>query len=352
MLLLAAIPKKARCQMSKEGCDTWDNIWEVLVWSFTAMFHGTWPTLSWDGSLLNDDLNLAGKPLCPKSGLKAVIWTISGDMEYYANELGISKYSTNSPCSWCSSEYGDDMPFNDFRPEAAWRATVVTAPASSEDNPCKHAVMSIPGVIFETIYIDTLHVLDLGVSLHCIANLFSDLCIYEWNGTQPQNLARLSADVLQLQQDFNIPAGSRGPALDLKSFIATKGSYPTLHGWKAREVRNLIPVCYRLATAARVSSCSHYALHREQVFEHLNAICEAVDAHHWCLPTSAKLKFRHNVECCLVHYSWLATYAAQERYRTRERERERERERNTYILYTYNMMRFLPHICWLKAQTH
>jgi hypothetical protein len=50
MLLLAAIPKKARCQMSKEGCDTWDNIWEVLVWSFTAMFHGTWPTLSWDGS--------------------------------------------------------------------------------------------------------------------------------------------------------------------------------------------------------------------------------------------------------------------------------------------------------------
>ncbi len=78
MLLLAAIPKKARCQMSKEGCDTWDNIWEALVWSFTAMFEGKWPTISWDGKplCLMDDKRLAGKPLCPKSGLKAVIWTI------------------------------------------------------------------------------------------------------------------------------------------------------------------------------------------------------------------------------------------------------------------------------------
>ncbi len=128
--------------------------------------------------------------------------------------------------------------------------------------------MRIPGVIFETIYIDTLHVLDLGISLHCIGNLFSDLCIREWDGTQPQNLAKLSADVLKLQQDFNIPAGSRGQALDLKHFIAKGGSYPILHGWKAREVRNLMPVCYALATAASVSSCSDYTLQREQVFKH------------------------------------------------------------------------------------
>eukprot|EP00972_Heterocapsa_arctica_P097208 14342304-Heterocapsa_arctica.AAC.1 len=74
-------------------------------------------------------------------------------MEYYANELGISKYMSNAPCSWCSCEYGDNRPFNYFRPEAAWRATVVTAPASRDNNPCKHAVMRIPGVIFETIYI-------------------------------------------------------------------------------------------------------------------------------------------------------------------------------------------------------
>jgi hypothetical protein len=74
MLLLAAIPKKARC---KDGCDTWDNIWKVLIWSFTAMFNGLWPTHSWDGKLICNDDN-AGTPLCPKSGLRAVIWTLSG----------------------------------------------------------------------------------------------------------------------------------------------------------------------------------------------------------------------------------------------------------------------------------
>eukprot|EP00972_Heterocapsa_arctica_P111914 16428813-Heterocapsa_arctica.AAC.1 len=75
------------------------------------MFCGQWHTHSWNGSLLHDDN--AGKILCPKSGLKAVIWTLSGDVEYYANELGIAKYNSNSPCSWCSCEYGDDRPFND-----------------------------------------------------------------------------------------------------------------------------------------------------------------------------------------------------------------------------------------------
>ena len=48
ILLLAAIPKKARWKV--EG-DTFDNIWNALVWSFTAMFTGKWPIAhSWDGS--------------------------------------------------------------------------------------------------------------------------------------------------------------------------------------------------------------------------------------------------------------------------------------------------------------
>ena len=120
MLLLAAIPKKARWK--NEAADTFDNIWKVLVWSFTAMFQGKWPTHSWDGSLIAE---CGGHDLTPKSRLKAVIWTLSGDMEYFANELGISKYSSNSPCSWCACDR-DGTPFNDFRPTAAWKSTRVS----------------------------------------------------------------------------------------------------------------------------------------------------------------------------------------------------------------------------------
>ena len=92
MLLLAA---------KNEAADTFDNIWKVLVWSFTAMFQGKWPTHSWDGSLIAE---CGGHDLTPKSRLKAVIWTLSGDMEYFSSELGISKYSSNSPCSWCACD--------------------------------------------------------------------------------------------------------------------------------------------------------------------------------------------------------------------------------------------------------
>eukprot|EP00972_Heterocapsa_arctica_P002802 413050-Heterocapsa_arctica.AAC.1 len=65
-------------------------------------------------------------------------------MEYYANELGISKYGSDLPCSWCSCDMGENMPFKDFRPVAAWKETVITAAASRDTNPCKHDVMKIP----------------------------------------------------------------------------------------------------------------------------------------------------------------------------------------------------------------
>eukprot|EP00972_Heterocapsa_arctica_P022213 3268352-Heterocapsa_arctica.AAC.1 len=53
-----------------------------------------------------------------------------------------------------------------------------------------------------------------------------------------------------------------------------------------------------------------YAQHRLALFQNLKDICDAVDAHHWCLPTSAQSTFRHHVEAGLAHYSWLAKDAA------------------------------------------
>ena len=55
--------------------------------------------------------------------------------------------------------------------------------------------MRIPGVIFESVYIDTLHVLDLGVSLHCAANLFVEI-VHELPGNRQSNLVTLRQDVM------------------------------------------------------------------------------------------------------------------------------------------------------------
>ena len=304
MLLLAAIPKKARWK--NEAADTFDNIWKVLVWSFTAMFQGKWPTHSWDGSLIAE---CGGHDLTPKSRLKAVIWTLSGDMEYFASELGISKYSSNSPCSWCACDR-DGTPFNDFRPTAAWKSTRVIPAMSKENNPCRHPVMRIPGVIFESVYIDTLHVLDLGVSLHCAANLFVDI-VHELPGSRQSNLVALRQDVMSLYGKFRTPVECRGPTLELKHFLPNTTSYPELHGWKAREVRYLVPVCKALAK--KYNQGTNYSEHRLRLFNHPNAICDAIDKHHWCLPESEQRAFKEDVDACLSHYSWLAKHAAHNR---------------------------------------
>ena len=48
--------------------------------------------------------------------------------------------------------------------------------------------MRIPGVIFESVYIDTLHVLDLGVSLHCEVRYLVPVCKALANNVQPSQV--------------------------------------------------------------------------------------------------------------------------------------------------------------------
>ena len=51
---------------SEHGIDTWEAIWEVVVWSIHYLFLGVWPRLNWKmeewpaGSV---QAQLAGKPL-------------------------------------------------------------------------------------------------------------------------------------------------------------------------------------------------------------------------------------------------------------------------------------------------
>ncbi len=159
------------------------------------------------------------------------------------------------------------------------------------------------------VYIDTLHVLDLGVSLHCAANLFVDI-VHELPGSRQSNLVTLRQDVMSLYGKFRTPVDCRGPTLELKHFLPNATSYPELHGWKAREVRYLVPVCKALAEKYNEET-NIYSQHRLRLFNHLNAICDAIDEHRWCLPEREQRAFKEDVDACLSHYSWLAKHAAE-----------------------------------------
>lgn len=306
MLLLAALPKKVR---AKGAVDSMGAIWKVLAWSFTAMFEGRHPSNDPEGLpfAAGPYRDLAGKPLCPNTGLRAVVWAHSADMEYYANELGISKYHSNFPCSWCQCNK-TDVPWNDFRPGALWRATCPSPVETQANNPCKHIIMTIPGVIFETLCIDTLHVLELGVSCHCLGNLFADLCTQQLQGTKAQRLSTLRQEIAAIQVQLGIQSCHKGPKLEYKHFMGQADAYPELHSWKAREVRYLVPVGLHLAN--KFDTLGTYSQHRAAVFKHLHTMYQIIDDHKWFVPSKAHQGFKEAVNAFLAHYQWLAKHSA------------------------------------------
>ena len=82
-LLMAAWPKSCTCK------DTWPQLWKELAWSFKALAKGQHPTHDADGNPLKRGSPFwakKGKPLA--SGLKAIVWCIEGDHEFFSNSLG------------------------------------------------------------------------------------------------------------------------------------------------------------------------------------------------------------------------------------------------------------------------
>ncbi len=91
-----------------------------------AVFHGEHPTRDSEGRAWADgsvEKELAGQPLA--GGWRGVVWIIRGDLEWFANSLGLEHFSSLNPCFLCRADCIDDScPWTDPRPTAKWRATV------------------------------------------------------------------------------------------------------------------------------------------------------------------------------------------------------------------------------------
>ena len=60
------------------------RFWKLLVWPFTALYEGVWPTVDMGGVAINP--TEAGKPLA--GGYRAILFLLKGDLEYLANARG------------------------------------------------------------------------------------------------------------------------------------------------------------------------------------------------------------------------------------------------------------------------
>jgi len=308
-LLLVGIPKACINKSRDPDLDTMYQVWKILKWSFTHLFYGTFPETQHTGEPWGEPSRLAkaGKPLF--HGWKACIFALTGDLEYFQNEMKLKGYSHNE-CCWNCSANKSDIPHNDYRMDAKWRGTCRTPAQHRANPPTNHLVMEIPGVVAETFAYDSLHILEEGTASHAIANCFWDWVIERTApGTQESRCKTLSDCILAKYVELGIPSEHRISKLSISNFIATDSkhsSFPETSGIKARHLRYLVPVV-KLLCADEILPATEdpqkYTQHRFECLQNLEKVYECIDHKGLHLTKRLQTKFAEHTKLFLAHYT-------------------------------------------------
>lgn len=312
-LLLIALPKgcinKNKDDNSK---DTMHHIWKVLVWSLEATFYNKfpemdhmgkdWPTGSWRAKM-------GGHPLST-AGYRGFLYAIQADGEYMANEFHLNGASMEQMC-WNCDANKSSHPYNDFRPTASWRETVVDHKGTS---PTEHLVSQVPAVSGLTFKYDILHVLEEGLAAHCIANAAFDMVMRSHDhGTQEERLRNLQNKIAQFYEELGIESEHQVKRFPMSAFCSPKSkwdTFPSLSGIKAKQCRWLVPVFLQICEANLATD--EYSQHKYKCFKHLNIVYEVMDSAGMHPSQTDARTFSKAMNSCLLHYSRLSVLCLQQ----------------------------------------
>jgi hypothetical protein len=240
-----------------------------MKWSFDALLEGRYPARDPDGREFAPGSRWdrrKGTPIL-RDGLRAVIWTVSGDLDFYANTLELPHYSRDAFCWLCRADR-QDRPWSDMRAQATWRRSQLTPREMQREPASTHPLFAIDGVTTRSLCIDFMHTFDLGVSGHCVANCLHTMVYFP--GSRPlEAFAALWGRMQALFGEMGLE--HRPTAMALKNIANTRApfaEYPALTGISAAETRHLVRVVHRLAED-RVAPGSEPDALRARLMRHL-----------------------------------------------------------------------------------
>ena len=252
-LLMALFPK------SCTTAGTWDPIWKWLAWSFQALLSGKHPELDPDGKPLEKGSPFyenRGQPLTAQ-GLKAVIWSIQGDHDFFSNVLGLPHWRNAKPCWECDCTNDDSNPEKSFRTirPSLQRFHLLDQKEALEKAVSKHPVFGIPGVSSRIVRGDGLHILfTKGIYAHLLGSILHYLCWKEGPGAQVvQPCKRLALIFEQIQYHYkNQEAATRLTNLKMSMFtnLARPHSQHAFLSAKGAECKHLGPALLEVCKAA------------------------------------------------------------------------------------------------------
>ena len=223
---------------------TYDVFARIMRWSFTALWHGKWPTHDHNGieypagtrayELAHDTVHLA-------DGYFATLWVIESDLDFLAVFWNFPRTNAGCPCAFCEcTNLAGTMPWNDFRlaPMAPWMSLIRNV-AYMKANPhlFPNPMYDIPAVSPMTVCIDWMHTKYLGTDQYFLGSVLYVLCTFLMPSAKPEeNCAKIWQDVKTEYTARSTP--SRYRVLKMNMFSSGSGGYPQLKG-KAAAIQHL-----------------------------------------------------------------------------------------------------------------
>ena len=233
------------------------EMWKFIVHSLRACYYGKWPEqdpLGKDFPARSMNHKHRGHEIM--GGYVLVPWIIKGDMDFQINHFEIPGHWNNPhpcPACPCNKVQGSPMAWNNFDPEAEWK----TKGFDSLEAFCEHCNMLGKPIhqLFHTLeqgglgmhpkslYMDCLHVVDLGIAMHVCGNVLFLLCYDDMlPHTAAANMDYLWKEIDKLYHEFDVT--SQFPHLGLANFcnpVSPHADFPKLKG-KGAQIRHLVPL--------------------------------------------------------------------------------------------------------------
>ena len=250
-MLLAATRKACinKSDIAVSSQDAMAQVWKVLVWSFQYLFYGKFPECDHKGRAWpagSRRAATAGKELHSQK-LRGILFCISADGEYFLNEFKLAGHSSNQCCFNCKANKSN-LPHNGCRPSALWKKTIVQRKGTC---PTTHPVKEIIGLNGHTSHYDTLHNLELGVTSHAIANCMFDLVFRPGGcrgpGTECCGIVQEVCNSVCGARDCSFPQDQKADHEQPQQPKSKHDNFPDLSGYKARQIRCLLPCLLEIA---------------------------------------------------------------------------------------------------------
>jgi hypothetical protein len=229
---------------SKNMCtDSELEVWRILLWSFHWLAEGVWPPVGWNfnawppGST-EEALGVGKKPLA--NGLRATIWSLKGDLDYFAKSLHLRHYNSVEPCDLCPANRRSDkaMQITNFGDDAVWQSKLYSSAEwlglYGGEEP--HPVFQVGSVSNLCLEPDKLHIMYLGTSQYMLGSALHIMVHEEMVGLPADNMESVWRSIVECYVANNVPV--RFSSITCSSFASPK-HYPRLKG-KGAEIRDVV----------------------------------------------------------------------------------------------------------------